>query len=87
MTVDILESEPLLTLAEAARKLRVGKRTIDRYVGPGVRGVRLESVCIGWRRYVNVEMLNRFIAATTASKPKYGNKNQGNQAPANVATA
>jgi len=41
--------------------------TIWRWAQRGVRGIKLETVAIGGRRYVSPEAVERFIAATTAA--------------------
>lgn len=49
-------SEPL-TIAEVAERLRIGKRTVERYVATG----DIRSVKIGRRRFVLADELERYI--------------------------
>jgi hypothetical protein len=62
-------TENLLSLAEAAKSLpgRPNVTTVWRWRNRGVRGVKLETVCIGGRRFTSREALARFCAATTAA--------------------
>ena len=50
-----------------------GKRphisTIYRWLERGVRGVKLESFCVGSRRYVTQKAIDQFIERTTAAGP------------------
>ncbi len=68
MTID-LSSEHLLSLAEAAKTLpgRPHSSTIWRWHSRGVRGIRLETVVIGGRRFTSRESLERFARRTTAA--------------------
>jgi hypothetical protein len=66
--IDIV-NEQLVSLAEAS-KLVPGRphiSSIFRWMGNGVRGVKLESCLLGGRRYTSVEALERFAARTTAA--------------------
>lgn len=64
-----LETEPLLTLAQAARSLpgggSVNISTIHRWRLRGSRGVKLETVLRGGVRYTSAEAIRRFIEQTT----------------------
>lgn len=62
-------TESLLSLTEAAQTLpgRPNVTTVWRWRNRGVRGVTLETVCIGGRRFTSREALARFCAATTAA--------------------
>lgn len=64
-----LDNEHLLTPAEATREFpgRPALRTIWRWMQRGVRGVKLESITIGGRRFTSREAGQRFIEATTAA--------------------
>lgn len=64
-----VQTEKLLTITETARTLpgRPNVTTIWRWRNRGVRGVRLETICIGGRRFTSREALARFFAATTAA--------------------
>jgi hypothetical protein len=69
---DLLDERPL-TLPEAAAYLgrltgqKPHESTIWRWCLKGCKGVRLESVCIGSKRYVTVPALARFIAARSSA--------------------
>jgi hypothetical protein len=64
-----LTGEKPLTLADAARLLpkRPNPATLWRWRTKGVRGVKLETVLIGGRRYVSRAALRQFIDAVTAA--------------------
>lgn len=64
-----LTRETLLTINQAARRVpsNPGVSTLWRWVSKGARGVTLESVLIGGKRYTSAEALDRFFAATTAA--------------------
>ncbi|MBI3461447.1 MAG: DUF1580 domain-containing protein [Planctomycetes bacterium] len=61
--------EHLVTLNEARARLpgRPDISTLWRWRQRGVRGVKLETLVVGGRRYTTVEALERFVAATTAA--------------------
>jgi hypothetical protein len=69
-----LRAEQLITLEEAAA-LRPGGRggrpthrsTVYRWIGTGVRGVRLEGLRLGGRLYTSREALQRFADRLTRS--------------------
>jgi hypothetical protein len=63
-------SETLLTLTEAAKLLpgRPSTHLLWRWRTSGVRGVKLETVLVGGRRYTNRSALERFIERTTAAE-------------------
>lgn len=67
MSIDF--SETLLSLTEAAQTLpgRPHLSTLHRWWLHGVRGVRLETILVGGRRFTSAEALERFAAATTAA--------------------
>ena len=75
MPIDI-HSEQLLTLDQAAHSLpgHVAPSTTWRWCRKGIRGIRLESVVIGGKRYTSTEALARFAAALTAAaeRPRDG---------------
>ncbi len=58
------DKEQLITLAEAAASLPVTThpQTVQCWTSRGVRGVVLESYCIGTRRFTSKEALERFLA-------------------------
>lgn len=73
MQLTQLEYERPISLADACKYLGeiTGKRpavtTIWRWCLKGCRGVRLESVCIGGRRYVTIPAIERFINRSNQS--------------------
>ena len=68
MPIDIA-AETLLSVGQAARAVpyRPNVCTVWRWLERGVRGVRLESVLMGGRRFTSQEALERFFTATTAA--------------------
>ena len=64
-----LMTEDLRTLIEATKSLPHAPHvsTIHRWRLRGIRGIRLETVLIGGRRFTSREALARFAAATTAA--------------------
>lgn len=56
-----------LSLSAAARLLGVNISTIWRWRLKGVRGVMLQTFCIGGKRFTTEESLTLFIDATTAA--------------------
>jgi hypothetical protein len=68
MAIDLSVEHPL-TFQEAGRPLprQPNLSTWHRWRLRGVRGVRLETVVVGGRRYTTAEAVSRFIAATTAA--------------------
>ncbi len=62
--------EQLLSFADASRVLqsRPHVSSIWRWSTRGVRGIRLETVQVGGRRFTSREALERFIARTTAAR-------------------
>lgn len=66
--------EHLLSITVAAREVpgRPHVSTIWRWVNRGVRGVKLETIMVGGRRFTSREALERFnqrITAVTAGEP------------------
>jgi len=68
MAIDI-RSEQLLSINGATKSLhgRPHISTVWRWIQRGVRGVKLETVLIGGRRYTSNEALERFVSRTTAA--------------------
>jgi hypothetical protein len=69
MAIDV-EKEPLIPIGVAARTWpggSVSPETTWRWHARGLRGVRLETVVAGARRYTSRAAIRRFIAATTAT--------------------
>jgi hypothetical protein len=66
--VDI-NREQLLTFTQAAKELpgRPNVATLWRWRTAGCRGVRLETVLVGGKRYTSREAIQRFVNATTAA--------------------
>ena len=59
---------PLVTTGDhlpGGRANRVNRSTPYRWVFKGVRGVKLETICIGGTRWTSREALERFFQATT----------------------
>ncbi len=67
MPIDI-NSESLVTVNEAPKSIphHPHVATVWRWVYKGVRGVKLDTVTIGGRRYTSKEAIERFIEAGTA---------------------
>jgi hypothetical protein len=63
-------NEQLLTFSEAARMLpgHVHASTLHRWRLCGVRGLKLETVIVGGRRYTSREAIVRFSAAVTEAR-------------------
>jgi hypothetical protein len=68
MTIDI-SVEEILTLTQAAKSLpgRPASSTIHRWRLRGIRGVRLETILVGGRRFTSRQALERFAARITAA--------------------
>lgn len=64
-----IETERLLTIAEAARSLpgRPHIASVWRWVNRGIQGQRLESIKVGGKRFTSAEAIARFIDRTTAA--------------------
>ena len=64
-----LSSESLLSPTQARNHVpgRPHVATIWRWMTKGSRGVRLESIVCGGRRFTSVEAIQRFVARTTAA--------------------
>jgi hypothetical protein len=63
------QNETLISLTEAAKRLpgRPNITTVWRWRNRGVRGVKLESILSGGRRFTSVEALRRFQERVTAA--------------------
>jgi hypothetical protein len=61
------EKEHLLSMTEAAKQLpgRPNVATLWRWRTSGCRGIKLETVLSGGRRYTSVEALRRFLKRVT----------------------
>lgn len=64
-----METESLLSLSEASRYLpdRPHVSTLHRWRLRGIRGIKLETILVGGRRYTSREALERFTVAVTAA--------------------
>lgn len=65
----MLDARELFSLAQAAKLLpgRPHISTLHRWRLKGVKGVKLDTVVVGGRRFVTREALERFVQATTAA--------------------
>jgi hypothetical protein len=79
MNASSLMAERRLTLNEAANRSGVNPSTAWRWALSGARGTKLESYCLGQKRYTTVEALERFSAACTAASAS------GQSAPSSTA--
>lgn len=63
-------AEQLIPIGEAAAHIpgRPHRATIWRWIQRGIRGVVLDSVRVGGRRYTSVEAIHRFILAFDGRK-------------------
>ncbi|MHB8953851.1 MAG: DUF1580 domain-containing protein [Pirellulaceae bacterium] len=68
MSID-LSKENLKHLSAAANSIhwRPNTSTVWRWFKRGIRGIRLETILIGGRRYTSDEALDRFFTAITAA--------------------
>ena len=70
MCIDLSLERPI-SFNDAAKMLPDGKRpayaTWWRWRRVGIRGVKLETILIGGRRFTSAEAVQRFISATTAA--------------------
>lgn len=64
-----ISSEQLLTFTAATKLLpeRPNVATLWRWRTAGCRGVRLETVLVGGKRYTSAEALQRFVDSVTAA--------------------
>jgi hypothetical protein len=62
-------AESLLGISQAAHQSpgRPHISTVWRWINRGIRGIKLETVMIGGRRYTSAEALERFFERTTAA--------------------
>jgi len=70
MTIDY-EAETIVSLGEACRSFPpdgISDATMARWIQRGVRGVKLETLMIGGRRFTSKEAICRFIAAQNADE-------------------
>jgi hypothetical protein len=70
--IDLNREHPLTLIAAAATMPGFSKakticyRTIWRWAAKGLKGVRLETVCVGGQRYTTREAVQRFLDSLTA---------------------
>lgn len=64
-----VDNEKLISFAQATKILpgRPNITTVWRWRNRGVKGVRLETILSGGRRFTSVEAIRRFQAAVTAA--------------------
>ena len=69
MVATNLMDEALISFAAGVRSLpgRPAISTGYRYALRGFRGIRLETIVVGGRRFTSREALRRFVAATTCA--------------------
>ena len=67
--MSVTSGESWLPLSEASKFFpgRPHRSSVWRFAMKGVRGVRLETIVCGGRRYTSEEAILRFIAGTTAA--------------------
>ncbi len=76
------DTDQLLTLGQAARRARpagerpVSPSTVWRWHTRGVAGVRLETLCLGSKRYTSVEAMDAFFHAITAARTGRSNSEE-----------
>ena len=66
-----LSRETLIPLTQAAKLIPgcgVHISTLHRWRLRGIRGVRLETILIGGKRFTSVEAIDRFIAQTVIDR-------------------
>ena len=61
-----LATEDLVAVNVAGKKFKppVSRTSLERWMRTGVRGIRLESIQIGHRRFVSIQAIERFIQRT-----------------------
>ena len=67
-----LQTEQIRLLARASPDVpgRPHASTLIRWAMRGVRGVRLETVVIGGRRFTSLEAIQRFVARLSGERPR-----------------
>jgi Protein of unknown function (DUF1580). len=70
-----LAQETLVPINQAGAKFpyHVGRTALERWMRDGVRGVRLESILIGSRRFTSVEAIARFVEQSNQQRDSHGN--------------
>ena len=86
-----LTKEPPISFDEASKFLaescRPSYSTWWRWWKRGIKGKRLETVCIGGRRYTTAEAVQRWVAAVTAAAAGEPTPAAGEPSPANCEPA
>ena len=69
----LLEEVPLLDLTQATKSfpIRRSRATLERWIRRGVRGIQLETVLIGNRRFTTEPALRRFLLAQQHTEPEH----------------
>jgi hypothetical protein len=62
MPTDLLTEQPRISLTALARREGVHLSTVWRWCLRGVRGIRLEAISIGQRRYTTLPAYERWIS-------------------------
>jgi len=62
-----LLEEDRISLTELARREGVNICTVWRWAQRGVKGIKLETFCVGGRRYTTQEAFARFVERSTAA--------------------
>lgn len=58
-----LIAEPRISLADLASREGVHRATVDRWCNRGIRGCRLESFAVGWKKFTTIPAYERFLSA------------------------
>jgi hypothetical protein len=64
-TMTDLLFEPRISLTELAKREDVNVTTCWRWANRGVKGVRLETISVGGRRFTTIPAFARFVERTT----------------------
>ena len=69
----LLEEVPLVDLTQATKlfPVKCSRATIERWVRRGVRGVQLETVLVGNRRFTSELAVHRFLLGQQHIEPEY----------------
>lgn len=74
-TNSALSAETLVPIGKGGKLFPypVGRTALERWMRHGVRGVRLESILIGNRRFTSEEAIQRFVERTNVVRDASGN--------------
>ena len=66
MSIDF-EKDELLSIPDAPKNIpgRPSPRTVRSWMNPGIRGVRLETILLGGRRWTSKQALKEFVDRVT----------------------